>query len=202
MDGTDNLTEPKQFKSLHRTLLKCFFTSTETVGLLGTGAQDVHLHFHTAPELWTQGVGKWIYLRWEAGIAQWLKRRTRDRKVAGSSTGRNCGRIHISGVNLLRWLLFRYPSRPRVTAVARKKSRPFCQKCRWQVTAKHTCILRMWFRIKWHCKLAHCWMVYTERAPRRQQFLVAPCSKQTVQWLLHWIFKTPCVKEQLLRTFS
>ena len=33
-------------------LLKCCFTSTETVGLLGTGAQDVHLDFHTAPELW------------------------------------------------------------------------------------------------------------------------------------------------------
>ena len=28
--------------------LKCCFTSTETVGLLGTGAQDVHLDFHTA----------------------------------------------------------------------------------------------------------------------------------------------------------
>ena len=32
-------------------LLKCCFTSTETVGLLGTGAQDVHLDFHTPPEL-------------------------------------------------------------------------------------------------------------------------------------------------------
>ena len=32
--------------------LKCCLTSTETVGLLGTGAQDVHLDFHTAPELW------------------------------------------------------------------------------------------------------------------------------------------------------
>ena len=31
--------------------LKCCFTSAETVGLLGTGAQDVHLDFHTAPEL-------------------------------------------------------------------------------------------------------------------------------------------------------
>ena len=28
--------------------LKCCFTSTETVGLLGTGAQDVHLDFRTA----------------------------------------------------------------------------------------------------------------------------------------------------------
>ena len=31
--------------------LKFCFTSTETIGLLGTGAQDVHLDFHTAPEL-------------------------------------------------------------------------------------------------------------------------------------------------------
>ena len=31
-------------------LLKGCFTSTETVGLLGTGAQDGHLDFHTAPE--------------------------------------------------------------------------------------------------------------------------------------------------------
>ena len=29
----------------------CCFTSTETVGVLGTGAQDGHLDFHTAPEL-------------------------------------------------------------------------------------------------------------------------------------------------------
>ena len=32
-------------------LLKCCFMSTETVGLLGPGAQDGHLDFHTAPEL-------------------------------------------------------------------------------------------------------------------------------------------------------
>ena len=31
--------------------LKSCSTYTETVGLLGTGAQDVHLDFHTAPEL-------------------------------------------------------------------------------------------------------------------------------------------------------
>ena len=34
-----------------RLKLKCCFTFTETVGLLGTGDQDVHLDFHTAPEL-------------------------------------------------------------------------------------------------------------------------------------------------------
>ena len=34
--------------------------------------------------------------------------------------------------------LIRCPFHPRVTAVARKRSRSFCQKCRWQVTPKHT----------------------------------------------------------------
>ena len=34
-----------------RRLVECCFTSTETVDLLGTGAQDDHLDFHTAPEL-------------------------------------------------------------------------------------------------------------------------------------------------------
>ena len=32
-------------------LVECCFTSTETVGLLGTGSQDGHLDFHTAPEV-------------------------------------------------------------------------------------------------------------------------------------------------------
>ena len=36
-------------------LLKCCFTSTETEGLLGTGAQDGSLDFHTAPELCMSG---------------------------------------------------------------------------------------------------------------------------------------------------
>ena len=36
-----------------RSMDECCFTSMETVGLLGTGAQDVNLDFHyTAPELW------------------------------------------------------------------------------------------------------------------------------------------------------
>ena len=60
-------------------------------------------------------------------------------KVPGSSPGRSGGRIFFSRVNFLCWHLFRYPFHPRVTAVARKRSRLFYQKCRWQVTAaKHT----------------------------------------------------------------
>ena len=37
---------------LNRKKFECCFTTTETVGLLGTGAQDGNLDFHTAPELW------------------------------------------------------------------------------------------------------------------------------------------------------
>ena len=79
-----------------------------------------------------------------AGIAQWLEHRTRDWKVSGSNPCWNGGRIFFSRVDFLCWLLFRYPFHPRVTTVARKKSRSFCQKCRWQVTAKHAYTLRMW----------------------------------------------------------
>ena len=42
---------PPAFDTIATNLVECCFTSTETVGLLGTGAQDVHFDFHTAPEL-------------------------------------------------------------------------------------------------------------------------------------------------------
>ena len=76
-------------------------------------------------------------------IAQWLEHWTCDRKVVGSNPCRSSGRIFFSRVNFLCWLLFRYPLHPRVTAVARKRPRSLCQKCRWQVTAKHAYTLRM-----------------------------------------------------------
>ena len=67
-------------------LVKCCLTCTETVDLLGTGAQDVHLDFHTAPEplghVLEQSPSILRVLVWRktagAGIAQWLERRTRD----------------------------------------------------------------------------------------------------------------------------
>ena len=43
-------------------MMKFCFTSTETVGLLGTGAQDGHLNFHTAPELCTDARGAYLAL--------------------------------------------------------------------------------------------------------------------------------------------
>ena len=60
------------------------------------------------------------------------------------------GGLHNSMVNFLCWLLFQCLFHPRVTAVARKRSQSFCQKCRWQVTAKHAYTLHMWLCTKWH----------------------------------------------------
>ena len=106
------------------------------------------------------------------GIAQWLERRTRDRKVAGSNPCWSGGIIFFSRVDFLCWLLFRYPFHPRVTAVARKRSRSFCQKCtggRLQLNT-HTPYV---CGFAWSDTVHGC-MVYTELAPRRLQFHVAP----------------------------
>ena len=85
-----------------------------------------------------------------ARIAQCLERRTCDRKVASSNPCTSDGKNFFSRVMFLCWLLFRYPFHPRVTAVARKRPRSVCQKCRGQVTAKYACTLRMWLCMKWH----------------------------------------------------
>ena len=79
-----------------------------------------------------------------------------------------------------------------VTTEAHKRSQSFCQKCRWQVTAKHTQTLPMWLWMKWRCKLVHGWTVSTELAPRRQQFQLAPVTQQastTVSTPLWWMLK-------------
>ena len=68
------------------------------------------------------------------------KCRTRDRKILGSNPRRSGRRIFFCKVNVLCLLLFRYPFHPRVTAVARKRYRSFCQKCRWEVTVICTCL--------------------------------------------------------------
>ena len=60
--------------------------------------------------------------------------------------------------------LFRYPFHPRVTAVARKRPQSFCQKRRWQVTAKHTYTLRI--HVALH-EVTRCMVVWcTQNAPR------------------------------------
>ena len=69
---------------VRKELVECCFTSTETIGLLGTGAQDGHLDFHTAPELcggeggggcYYTGLPNWRYIvttRIHPDITKWL----------------------------------------------------------------------------------------------------------------------------------
>ena len=132
-------------------------------------------------------------------MAQWFEQRTRYRKVSGSSSGRSSRRIFFSRVNFLYWLLFRYQFHPRVTAVTHKRSRPFYQKCRWQVTDKHTCILHvtMWFRITWSDTVNWCMVVWCTQNLRRDGSSFTwhqPCNNQTALWPPWWILKTRCVK--------
>ena len=51
--------------------------------------------------------------------------------------------LHVSNLQVLLVILI-------YTAVARKRPPSFCQKCRWQVTAKHAYTLRVWLCMKWH----------------------------------------------------
>ena len=104
-----------------------------------------------------------------AGTTEWLQRGTRS---WWEGLGFEERRENFLLQGQLSVLLLSYPFHLRVTAVARKRPRSFCQKCRWQVTAQHTCILRVWIGIKWHCKVVHGCILYTKLAPRRQQFHV------------------------------
>ena len=44
------------------------------------------------------------------------------------------------------------------------------------------CYVRMQLWMTWHCKLVHGFMVHTQLAPRRQQFHVAPATKQSCKY--------------------
>ena len=128
-----------------------------------------------------------FYLTWGAGITRWLECRTRDWKVAGSNPCRSGRREKkICRVNFLCWLLFWYPFHPRVTAVARKRSRSFCQKCRLQVIAKHACTLSMWLCMKWH----GAWLYGVHRTYAETAAVSCGTSRASaVSTPLRWIFK-------------
>ena len=88
-----------------------------------------------------------------------------------------------------------------VSAVARKRSRSFCQKRGWQITAKHTGTpLRILLKMKWLCKLVHGCALYIELTPRRkQQFYVAPAMQKAnsaVSTPLKWIFIKRAIMQQ------
>ena len=71
------------------------------------------------------------------------------------------------------------------TAVARKISWSFCQKCRWQVTAKHAYALRMWLCMRWY----GAWLcgVHRTRLDCSSFMWHQPCQRCSTP--LRWIFK-------------
>ena len=84
---------------------------------------------------------------------------TCNRQISDLSSGRRM----FSKINFLSWLSFwQHLFHPCVTAAACKRSWLFCQRCKWQVTAKHTCTIHMWLWIKWHYKLVHSYIMHTE----------------------------------------
>ena len=127
-----------------------------------------------------------------AGIAQWLEHWTRDWKVAGSNPCMGSRRSFFSMVDFLCWLLFRYLVHPCVTAAARKRPRSFCQKCRWQVIAKHAYTLRMWLCMKWH----GAWLYGAHSTCAEMAAVSCGTSHaRTVRTPLWWIFKNTCYKK-------
>jgi len=79
---------------------------------------------------------------------------------------------------------------PHVTAVARKRSWSFCQKCRWQVTAKHAytfCICGF----AWS-DMVHGCMVYTEQA--KTAISCGTSHGSTISTPLQWIFQKCTIK--------
>ena len=121
-----------------------------------------------------------------AGIAQWSERWTHDRKSRVRIPAGAAGKFSFPGSTFCADS-FWYPFHPHATTVAHKRSQSFCQKCRWQVTAKHTYTLSMWLWMKWHCNLVHGWMVYTGLAPKQQQFTWhQPCNNHRALLVHHF----------------
>ena len=76
--------------------------------------------------------------------------------------------------------LIRCPFHPRVTAVARKRPRSFCQKCRWQVTPKHALTLDRW-KSEWAdyaAVQAECGNLSDEEVGRQHQGMNRPGVRQ------------------------
>ena len=122
------------------------------------------------------------------------KKKRKERKKEKKRKKNPCwsgGIIFFSRVDFLCWLLFRYPFYPRVTAVARKRSRSFCQKCRWQVTAKHANTLRMWLCMKWHGP----WLYGVHRTCAETAAVSCSTSHASaVSTPLRWIFRKRAIK--------
>ena len=103
-----------------------------------------------------------LILLWGARIAQWLERRTLVPFPAGAV------REFSSPGSAFCADVFNYPFHTRVTAVARKRSRSFCQSAVGGLQLTRTHPTFAWSDVLW-CMVVWC----TQNVPRRQQFHLA-----------------------------
>ena len=75
----------------------------------------------------------YIYQYWDSLL---VERCAHDRKVASSNPCRTGGRFFFSRVNFLMLTFIWCPFHPHDMAMACKRPRSFCQKCRWQFIPK------------------------------------------------------------------
>ena len=121
-----------------------------------------------------------------AGIAQWLERCTPDWKVPAGAAGEFSSPWSSFCADSYFGIRSTPVLPPHVTTVVHKRSRSFCQKCRWQVTPKHTC------GFEWSDTVTWC---MAEFAPEQQHFTWdQPCNIHRVLPLLPWILIIRAIK--------
>ena len=94
---------------------------------------------------------------WGEGIAQWWSHRLMIKRSQVQVPAGAAGEFFSQELTFCAESYFGIHPTPvlQLTAVARKRSQSFCQKCKWPVTAKHVCILHIWLCMKWQCKLVY-----------------------------------------------
>ena len=130
------------------------------------------------------------------GIAQWLERRTRDWKVAGSNPCRIDERIFFSRVTFLCWLLFPYPFHPRVTAVKDPghSAKSAGGRLRLNTLKYVSYSLSMWLCMKWYSA----WLYGVHRTCAGRAAVPSGTSHASaVSAPLRWIFKNAQQQKKL-----
>ena len=167
---------------------KPFWALTAVKSWLFFYSLSIYVDIHELPKLWWYFSCIFLVVshgHWGAGIAQWLERRTRHQKVAGSKPCKSSRRISFSRVTFLCWLLLLYPFHPHVTTVAYKdpghSAKSAVGRLQLNTHAPYIC------GFAWS-DVVHGCMVYTERT----EMAAVSCGTShasAVSPPLRWIFK-------------
>ena len=147
---TEHSAHPRPSQAFDPAALRWGADSDRRDGLIW-GAGVAHWLERWSHDWKVMGLSPWLECQshdWKVmGLSPWLERWSHEWKVMGLSPGRSGSRISFFRVKFLCWLLFWYPSHPRVTVTAHfyYDHDILPQKCRWWVKAKHACTLNTGF---------------------------------------------------------